>query len=77
MEFVEEFSDDEKLKVKNEFSKRNGQREVEVVYFDCAGSMLYGENQVRQVGEMLASNLFCNPHTSKATDNVIDAVRFR
>lgn len=72
MEFVEEFSQDEKTKIGNEFSRLKG-----FVYLDSAGSMLYGEDQIRQVSEVLTTNLFCNPHTSKTTDNIVDAVRYR
>lgn len=72
MEFIDEFSHDEKVQIGHEFSRLK-----EKVYLDVAGSMLYGENQMKQITETFTSNLFCNPHTSKTTDNVVDSVRLR
>lgn len=72
MEFVEEFSHDVKTRTENEFSRLKGS-----IYLDSAGSMLYGENQIKQVTELLTTNLFCNPHTSKTTDKIVESVRYR
>lgn len=72
MDFVSEFSRDETAKIANEFSRLK-----DSVFLDSAGSMLYGGNQIRQVTEVLTTNLFCNPHTSKTTDNIVDSVRYR
>jgi molybdenum cofactor sulfurtransferase len=70
--FTEEFSEEEKKKIGNEFSRLK-----DSVYLDAAGSMIYGENQIRQITETLTTGLFCNPHTSKTTDTIVDSVRFR
>jgi molybdenum cofactor sulfurtransferase len=72
MEFVEEFSSVETSIIEEEFSRLKG-----VHYLDSAGSVPYGEGQVKQICNLLTSNLFCNPHTSRATENVIDQVRYR
>ena len=72
MDFVDEFIRDEKVKIENEFLRLK-----DSIYLDVAGSMIYGENQIKRITETLAENLFCNPHTSKTTDNIVDSVRFR
>lgn len=72
MELKEEFSVSEKLKIANEFSRLKNFH-----YLDTAGSALYGENQIKRIMEALTTNLFCNPHTSKPTESIIDQVRFR
>lgn len=50
---------------------------TENVYLDHAGCTLYSEKQIRDVFTNLSSNLYCNPHTSKSTEDLIDQVRFR
>lgn len=72
MEFVEEFTAVEEARIGNEFSRLS-----DVHYLDTAGAALYAEGQVRDVCNVLTANLFCNPHTSRTTENVIDQVRFR
>ncbi|CRK87434.1 CLUMA_CG001235, isoform A [Clunio marinus] len=42
-----------------------------------AGTALYGENQIKEITEKLTSNFYCNPHTSRTTENIIDQVRYR
>lgn len=46
-------------------------------YLDHAGATLYSEKQINDVFNNLSSNLYCNPHTSKSTEDLIDQVRFR
>lgn len=72
MKFVDEFSDKEKVKIENEFKRLKSS-----IYLDSAGSTIYGETQIRNVAETLSTGLYCNPHTSKTTDNIVDSVRFR
>lgn len=72
MVYIEEFSKEEKSKIQNEFSRLK-----DFHYLDIAGTSLYGENQIKQVTEVLTNNFFCNPHTSKSTENIIDQVRYR
>lgn len=72
MKFVEEFTSEEKLRIDEEFS-----RSSDVHYLDTAGATLYAESQVKQICNVLTTNLFCNPHTSRGTENIIDQVRYR
>lgn len=46
-------------------------------YLDHAGTTLYSERQLHDITANLCSNLYSNPHTSKATEDLIDQVRFR
>ena len=46
-------------------------------YLDHAGTALYGESQLRAVQELLAGGLYCNPHTSRTMEDLIDLVRYR
>lgn len=90
MEFVSEFTKEESKKIRNEFSRLKGKLMEELQnqclnsccfleshYLDNAGSALYAEGQIRQFTEVLTGNLYCNPHTSKTTEILIDQVRFR
>lgn len=72
MEFTEEFSNDEKVNIANEFLRLK-----DVSYLDLAGAGLYGENQIKQIYSVLSSSFFCNPHTLKSTGDIVDQVRFR
>jgi molybdenum cofactor sulfurtransferase len=72
MEFVEEFTAVEKARIATEFSRTSN-----VHYLDTAGAALYAESQIKEVCNVLTANLFCNPHTSRTTENIIDQVRFR
>lgn len=72
MEFIEEFSSEEKIKISKEFSRLK-----DCHYLDNAGSALYAEGQMKEIGTLLTNNFFCNPHTSKATENIVDQVRYR
>lgn len=72
MKFVEEFSPEEQSQIAAEFSRLNNSH-----YLDNAGTALYGENQMKQVVDVYTSNFFCNPHTSRGTENIIDQVRLR
>lgn len=44
---------------------------------DHAGATLYAESQIRAVHDRLAGNLFCNPHSSPLTGNLMEQVRHR
>lgn len=46
-------------------------------YLDHAGATLYSERQMRNVYDSLSTNLYCNPHTSKSTEDLIDQVRYK
>lgn len=72
MEFVEEFSVEERETIAADFKRLK-----DVHYLDTAGSGLYAESQIQQVAAYLAENLFCNPHTSRATENIIDSSRYQ
>lgn len=72
MDFVEEFGCDEKLRISEEFSRLK-----DFHYLDNAGTSLYAENQIKEITNLLTTNLYCNPHTSKTTENIIDQVRYR
>lgn len=72
MEFDEEYSTEEKLRIEGEFSRIKDSH-----YLDFAGAGLYAESQIRDISNVLTSNLFGNPHTSKATENIVDQVRYR
>lgn len=72
MKFVQEFSDEEKVRIENEFTRLK-----DFHYLDNAGTALYGENQIKLITDVYTSNFFSNPHTSKATESIVDQVRFR
>uniref|UniRef100_A0A182QIQ3 Molybdenum cofactor sulfurase n=1 Tax=Anopheles farauti TaxID=69004 RepID=A0A182QIQ3_9DIPT len=72
MEFVWEYTAEERDKLEQEFS-----RLADKCYLDYAGTALYGESQLRAVHELLAGGLFCNPHTSRTMEDLIDLVRYR
>uniref|UniRef100_A0A182N1H7 Molybdenum cofactor sulfurase n=1 Tax=Anopheles dirus TaxID=7168 RepID=A0A182N1H7_9DIPT len=72
MEFVWEYTEEERLEIEQEFS-----RLADKCYLDHAGTALYGESQLRAVQELLAGGLFCNPHTSRTMEDLIDLVRYR
>lgn len=50
---------------------------LDSVYLDHAGATLYSERQLSDTFALLAHNLYTNPHTSKATEDLIDQVRYR
>lgn len=72
MEFVEEFSSTESTRIAKEFVRLE-----DVSYLDTAGAALYAEGQIHQISALLTQNLFSNPHTSRATENIIDQVRYQ
>lgn len=72
MKFVEEFTNEEKLNIEKEFSRLKN-----IHFLDNAGTTLYGENQIKNILTVYSTNLFCNPHTSRTTENIIDQVRYR
>lgn len=44
---------------------------------DHAGATQYAEEQIQKVYSNLISNVHCNPHTSKLTEDHIDQVRYK
>lgn len=50
---------------------------VEIHYLDHAGATQYAEEQMQHIYSNLVSNVYCNPHTNKLTEDHIDQVRFR
>ncbi|XP_070508308.1 molybdenum cofactor sulfurase 3 [Chironomus tepperi] len=72
MELTTEFTFEEQHHIKNEFKRLKG-----TTYLDSAGSVLYGENQLKNVCDLLTHNFYPNPHTSKTSENLIDQVRLR
>lgn len=49
----------------------------EIHYLDHAGATQYAEEQMLHVYSDLISNVHCNPHTSKLTEDHIDQVRYK
>jgi molybdenum cofactor sulfurtransferase len=72
MDFKDEYSAEERLKINEEFGRLEGKH-----YLDHAGATLYAASQIKAVADGLTENLFCNPHTSKTTADLIDQVRFK
>uniref|UniRef100_A0A182JK47 Molybdenum cofactor sulfurase n=1 Tax=Anopheles atroparvus TaxID=41427 RepID=A0A182JK47_ANOAO len=72
MECANEFTAEELLKIEQEFSRLKNK-----CYLDHAGTALYGESQLRAIHDLLASDLFCNPHTSRTMEDMVDLVRYR
>lgn len=50
---------------------------ADIHYLDHAGATQYAEQQMQQVYSNLVSNVYCNPHTSKMTEDLVDQVRFK
>lgn len=72
MEFLEEFSKDEQSRIIGDFRRLDG-----VHYLDTAGAGLYAESQINLIASLLTGNLFCNPHTSRNTENIVDNCRYQ
>ncbi|XP_065089184.1 molybdenum cofactor sulfurase 2-like [Ochlerotatus camptorhynchus] len=72
MEFVQEYTAEEAANIDKEFTRLKGKH-----YMDHAGATLYAESQIRAVHELLAENLFCNPHSSPLTGKLLEQVRHR
>uniref|UniRef100_A0A182W4P5 Molybdenum cofactor sulfurase n=1 Tax=Anopheles minimus TaxID=112268 RepID=A0A182W4P5_9DIPT len=72
MDFVTEYTEEERKKIEQEFLRINDK-----CYLDHAGTALYGASQLRAVQELLAGGLYCNPHTSRTMEDLIDLVRYR
>ncbi|XP_049291674.1 molybdenum cofactor sulfurase [Anopheles funestus] len=72
MDFINEYTEEERLKIEQDFLRLNDK-----CYLDHAGTALYGASQLRAVHELLASGLYCNPHTSRTMEDLIDLVRYR
>lgn len=71
-DIMEEFSVQEQVRIADEFTRLKDSH-----YLDNAGTALYGENQIKQIANVLSTTFLCNPHTSKSTENIVDQVRFR
>lgn len=50
---------------------------TDIHYLDHAGATQYAEQQMQQIYSDLVSNVHCNPHTSKVTEDIIDQVRYK
>lgn len=50
---------------------------LDIHYLDNAGTTLYPESLINLISDDLVKNVYCNPHTSKTTENIIDQVRYR
>ncbi|EAT36178.1 AAEL011729-PA [Aedes aegypti] len=72
MNFTSQYTVEEALAIEKEFSRLK-----EKCYLDHAGTTLYADSQIRSVCEGLAQNLYCNPHTSRTTEDLLDQVRYR
>ncbi|XP_055710855.1 molybdenum cofactor sulfurase 3 isoform X2 [Phlebotomus papatasi] len=72
MTALEEYSVEEWRNIFNEFQRIRGEH-----YLDHAGANLYSETQLQECFRDLSQNLYCNPHTSKSTEDLIDQVRYR
>lgn len=46
-------------------------------YLDHAGATQYSEQQMQQIYSDMVSNVYCNPHSSKMTEDVVDQVRYK
>lgn len=46
-------------------------------YLDHGGAAQYAENQLRQIFANLTANVYCNPHTSRNTEDLVDQVRYK
>lgn len=68
----QEFTKDELEKIQKGF-----QRVKDFVYFDSAGSALYSEDLIRNASEVLIKNFYCNPHTSRTTEDLVEQVRYK
>lgn len=69
---VQEFSEEEMIRILEGFTRLK-----EFVYFDSAGAAIYHEKLISNVNELLIKNLYCNPHTSRTTENLIEQVRYK
>ncbi|XP_058063911.1 molybdenum cofactor sulfurase [Anopheles bellator] len=72
MAFSSEYSTEEAQKIECDFKRLKDK-----CYLDHAGTALYGESQMRAVQELLTGGLYCNPHTSRTMEDLIDLVRYR
>ncbi|XP_052901146.1 molybdenum cofactor sulfurase [Anopheles moucheti] len=72
MDFITEYTEEERAKIDQDFLRLNDK-----CYLDHAGTALYGGSQLRAVQELLAGGLYCNPHTSRTMEDLIDLVRYR
>lgn len=50
---------------------------TDIHYVDHAGATQYSEKQMQQICAHLTSSIYCNPHTSKATEDLVDQVRYK
>uniref|UniRef100_A0A8D8BGL5 Molybdenum cofactor sulfurase n=1 Tax=Culex pipiens TaxID=7175 RepID=A0A8D8BGL5_CULPI len=71
-QFESVFTAKESAEIAKEFTRLK-----DTCYLDHAGTTLYADSQIRAVGDCLTGSLFCNPHTSRTTEDLLDQVRFR
>ncbi|XP_065089152.1 molybdenum cofactor sulfurase 3-like [Ochlerotatus camptorhynchus] len=72
MDLHSPYTTEEAIAIEKEFT-----RVKEKCYLDHAGTTLYAESQIQAACEKLAQNLYCNPHTSRTTGDLLDQVRYR
>ncbi|XP_065078207.1 molybdenum cofactor sulfurase 3 [Ochlerotatus camptorhynchus] len=72
MDLHSPYTTEEAIAIEKEFT-----RVKEKCYLDHAGTTLYAESQIQAACEKLAQNLYCNPHTSRTTEDLLDQVRYR
>nr|XP_019559619.2 molybdenum cofactor sulfurase 3 isoform X3 [Aedes albopictus] len=72
LEFTSQYTVEETANIEKEFGRLK-----EKCYLDHAGTTLYADSQIRSVCENLTQNLYCNPHTSRTTEDLLDQVRYR
>lgn len=90
MEFTQEYTAEEAATIEQEFNRLKGihqsihskSNRISLFstgkhYMDHAGATLYAESQIRAVQKLLTGNLFCNPHTSRLTGELMNQVRQR
>uniref|UniRef100_A0A8D8D5R7 Molybdenum cofactor sulfurase n=1 Tax=Culex pipiens TaxID=7175 RepID=A0A8D8D5R7_CULPI len=71
-QFESVFTAKESAEIAKEFTRLK-----DTCYLDHAGTTLYADSQIRAVSGCLTGSLFCNPHTSRTTEDLLDQVRFR
>lgn len=68
----QEFTEEELKKIQKGYERLKN-----FVYFDSAGAALYSEDLIRSASEVLIKKLYCNPHTSKTTEDLVEQVRYK
>lgn len=50
---------------------------LDIHYLDHAGATQYADEQMQKIYANFVSNVYCNPHTSKVTEDLVDQVRYK